>query len=158
MEVRVKSKFTQGGAGRARALLAAALAAAVSALGVGCGGGANVPEIAEGAYTGPPLTIDPSGRAAVIVMEAPTPGWVLTLDRTSEARDHWRAFVTVRRPSPAFVYPQVLVRQNLLTTVEPGRPLRVYARVLESADTAGGQQYHEAARAEASRAAPPSGP
>lgn len=117
------------------------------AFAAGCGGGAPTPRIADGAYDGPPLSIDQSGRTAVVIMEAPTPGWSVTVDRSSEARDHWQAFVTVRRPNPAYMYAQMIVRQNLLTTVESRRPLRVYARVLEFTDEAIDGEYREAVRA-----------
>ena len=112
----------------------------------GCGG-SNLPSITEGNYEGPPLSIDQSGRAAVVFMEAPTPAWGLTLHRTSQARDHWQAFVTVRRPDPSYMYAQMIVRQNLLTTVESRQPLRVYARILDFADQATDGEYREAARA-----------
>ncbi len=121
----------------------------------GCGGGAPAPRITDGAYEGPPLSIDQTGRTAVVVMEAPTPGWSVTVDRSSEARDHWQAFVTIRRPNPAYMYAQMIVKQNLLTTVESRRPLRVYARVLEFADQATDGEYREAVRAGPSNAVSP---
>lgn len=120
----------------------------------GCGGGLPAPRIADGAYEGPPLSIDQSGRTAVVVMEAPTPGWSVTVDRSSEARDHWQAFVTIRRPNPAYMYAQMIVKQNLLTTVESRRPLRVYARVLEFADQSIDGEYREAVRAAPSTTEP----
>lgn len=123
--------------------LLVALAAACPA---GCGG-TSKPTIAEGAYDGPPLSIDQSGRSAVVIMEAPTPGWSISLDRASEARDHWQAFITVRRPNPAYMYSQVVVTQNLLTTVESRFPIRVYGRVLDDGAEAGDVEYREAARA-----------
>lgn len=151
MEAHEQSKF--GFPPRARRGAARLFLIPLAAFVGGCGG-SSTPRITDGAYDGPPLSIDQSGRAAVVFMEAPTPAWGLTLDRTSQARDHWQAFVTVRRPNPAYMYAQVIVRQNLLTTVESRQPLRVYARVLEFDDKSTDGEYREAARAAGQGAEP----
>lgn len=125
------------------ALLAGAIGALSAA--VGCGGGPEMPSITEGIYSGPVLSVDSSGRHHVVVMEAPTPGWAITLDRDLEVREYRQAFVTVMRPNPALVHPQVIVKQNLLTSVESRYPVRVYARLMDYQATATDGEYKLAA-------------
>lgn len=133
-----------GRRGMGRLALAAGVIGALSAA-VGCGGGPEMPRVAEGIYAGPVLSVDSSGRHHVVVMEAPTPGWAITLDRDLEVREYRQAFVTVTRPNPALVHPQVIVKQNLLTSVESRYPVRVFARLLDYQSTATDGEYKLAA-------------
>ena len=76
------------------------------------------------------MALDASGPQHVVVIEAPTPGWVATLDRVAEQFRHNAVFLTLRRPNPGFLYPQVIVEQRVATTAPSGAPVKVYARVL----------------------------
>ncbi|HYE63447.1 MAG TPA: hypothetical protein VD997_15755 [Phycisphaerales bacterium] len=97
---------------------------------IGCTGRPALPETTSEPYLGPPLAIDTSGSEHMVVIQAPTPGWVATLDRVAEQHRHQGVYLTLRRPDPSFVYPQVIVEQRVATTVPTQTPVRVYARVL----------------------------
>lgn len=145
----------RGWSGRRSWRVIAATLAVIAACGAcGCGGGAPKPRIGAAAYAGPALSVESWGRYHAVVMEAPTPGFALTLDRTEEERYFRQAFVTVRQPNPGYIYPQVVVKQTLLTPVETRLPLRVYARWLAFDDKATDGEYGLAAE----RASSPPGP
>jgi hypothetical protein len=94
----------------------------------GCGSG---PEIGGSVYRGPSLSVDSSGDRHVVVAQAPSPGWDASIDHRRRAVDETRVFVTLRRPNPAAVYPQVIVEQRLKTGVRTSEPIGVYARELD---------------------------
>jgi len=91
----------------------------------GCGNGLKV---GQGAYRGPSLGVDSSGEWHEVVATPPTPGWDLTLDGKRETADATQVFVTLRRPNPAAVYPQVVVEQRVLTPIRAGEPVELFAR------------------------------
>ena len=63
-------------------------------------------------------------------------------------RDRTHAFITLRTPSPIFVYPQVITRQEVLLEVPVTRPVRVYMRTVDHDAPAEGA-YRLAGEAEA---------
>lgn len=113
-------RFVPGGAA---CVLAGALAA--------CGSSAEVLEPSPGAFAGPPLRAEILAGEHVVVATLPTPGYEFTLDGTREAFQSEDVFVTLRRPNPAVLYPQVLVDLRLSTGVPRRRSVRVYARQLD---------------------------
>lgn len=121
-----------------RLALGALLGAAVLA-GAGCR--SNKPSLSDARYDGPPIQIDRSGRVYRLIMEAPTPGWTFTLDHVTPSLDKATVTVTARKPDPSYMYPQVIVTQELLTTVETSFPIDVYARTTEFVTTAKVQVY-----------------
>lgn len=86
--------------------------------------------MASEAYVGPSLRIEPTDVGNVLVMVAPTPGWQITLDAVRENVGKQDIFVTIRRPSALFNYPERSVEQRLATMVTTTTPLATYVRVL----------------------------
>lgn len=99
------------------------------------------PTLSEGRYNGPPIEIDRSGKMYRLILQAPTPGWTFTLDRVKPSLDNATLTVTARKPDPSYMYPQVIVNQELMTTVETFTPIDVYARVAEFVSTAKTSTY-----------------
>lgn len=98
-----------------------------SAAVAGCSSGLKV---GQGNYRGPAIGVDSSGEWHVLVASPPSPGWRVTLDGQRDTADGTNLFVSLRRPSPAATYPQVVVEQRVLTAVRSNRPVDVLARTL----------------------------
>lgn len=113
------------------------IGAAVLALGalpillvqIGCAARNPVPVVGRLPYSGPELAVDRSGPTALIVMQAPTPGWAITFDHMGEAFQERSVFVTLTPPDPSFAYAQVIVEQRLATSVARDVTVRLFARV-----------------------------
>jgi hypothetical protein len=125
------------------ALLAAVLLAACASSNSGSDRGPAAkprPVTSDQAYTGPAVAIDSvTGPNHLIVLSAPSPGWTFTFDQVSPSgRD---AYLTIHRPDPGLLYPQVMVEQKMDSTVAAPRPIRVYIRLLDFAEKAGTQPY-----------------
>lgn len=108
---------------------------------VGCAGAKGPPEVTQAPYDGPPWT--PSDRNALLtlVFECPTPGWRARFDQAREEARGSQVYVTLERPSPLFVYPQVIARQEVATPVPKARfqseGVQVFVRVAESGQSEG---------------------
>ena len=89
----------------------------------------------------PRIMIRSLNGKAMLVMQAPHSGWSIGFDRDERIADGVRIFVTVRRPNPAFMYPQAIVEMNLLTQVDSDALSDVYARILDSDEQADGHGY-----------------
>ncbi len=110
------------------------LAAAAIALGVigvlGLGGcGSSGPVLSQDAYKGPDLTVTERGKFYMIRFQAPSAGWQVTLDEVRPSLDNATLLVTAREPDPSYMHAQVIVTQDVLTTVETATPIVVHARV-----------------------------
>lgn len=88
------------------------------------------PEIAHRLENAPPIMLDDSESVHILVMRAPNPGWSIRVDRDERIRDGERVYVTIRRPDPTMLYPQVIVDKNLRTRVRTESPIEIHARVL----------------------------
>ena len=114
-------------ASRGTALLAAcALGAGVLGLG-GCGSSGAV--LTQDAYAGPPLEVTERGKFYMLRFQAPSAGWRVTLDEVRPSLDNATLLVTAREPDPSYMHAQVVVTQDVLTTVETSTPIVVHARV-----------------------------
>jgi hypothetical protein len=114
--------------------------------------------VGEGAYEGPPLTIDSSGPQHRAVLTAPSSGWTVTLDQTRARFDHIDAFITVTRPDPAYMQTQALVKQEVGSMVDRKTAMDLYARVLEFGEKPGSQVYRLAGHVGGDRPAPAPAP
>ena len=104
----------------------------VGVSGLALSGCASGPRInTERPYAGPAISVDSSRRVHHLVMEAPTPGWQLTIDRTVEHEGIQRVFATARRPNPINIYAQVIVTQQVATVIPSTQPLEAFVRVLD---------------------------
>jgi hypothetical protein len=129
---------------RFSAILLGLAISAAPILEIGCASHPPLPDVTPGPYAGPPLGLDASGDDYVIVVRPPTPGWVITLDREAEQYRHQAIFVTLRRPNPAFLYPQLQVEQRIATPLPPTVAVKIYARVLPFDTPADDQPYEKA--------------
>lgn len=130
---RSRPEVREGGHWGRRVL--AAVLAIVAAPGLFFGGCASPPPApstpeAGLAYAGPALTLDSTGRLHVVRAEAPSPGWSMNVDYVVDSPAGFDVFFSLRSPNPAFVYPQVMVTQNLSTGVESDKRIRLFARVV----------------------------
>lgn len=94
-----------------------------------CAGGPKISETTP--YGGPPMEVDSSRRVHQLVMQAPSAGWTLTLDRTIEHEGVQRVFATIRRPDPRFVYAMQVVTQHIATSIPSDQPLEVFVRTMD---------------------------
>ncbi|MFK7759451.1 MAG: hypothetical protein AB8C13_05840 [Phycisphaerales bacterium] len=78
----------------------------------------------------PPIMLEQGEDKHLIVMQAPSPGWSVRLDKTERTPDGKRVYITIRRPDPAFQYTQQLVQMRLLTTVRLDNDIEVVGRLL----------------------------
>ncbi len=109
---------------------------------IGCALPKPPPERGQGAYSGPAVSVGERMGKHTAVFECPNPGWAAGFDQLRDDPEGWTAvFVTLRRPSPIFVYPQVVTRQEVLLDVSIQHPVRVFVRVLDHDSIADGA-YH----------------
>jgi len=101
---------------------------------IGCASSAPPPPTTETPFEGPAVTIDSSGPEHVAVVEAPTPGWQVTVARVMPAYGHRAAYLQMRRPYPGAMYAQVIVTQRVALGVASTEPVRVYARAMNFED------------------------
>jgi hypothetical protein len=111
-----------------RAMVAAALG--VAAIGLG-----RLPLVRGGAHAGevpgsPARGHGSRGSSIYCGSRAPSAGWLVTLDEVRPSLDS-ATFPDhrAREPDPSYVHAQVIVTQDVLTTVETTTPISVYARV-----------------------------
>lgn len=88
----------------------------------------------EAPFDGPSVTIDSSGQEHIALVEAPTPGWQITVARVMPAYGHRAAYLLMRRPYPGAMYTQVVVTQRIALGVASTEPVRVYARAVNFED------------------------
>lgn len=110
--------------------LATALAAALATL-TGCGG--RVTTSTE-PFQGPAMRMTEVGGLKVVEVQSPSPGWRVAFNRSRPALNTREVMVTLHRPDPQFVYPQVIVDQNIVTDVPAGTPTTLFARILPHND------------------------
>lgn len=80
----------------------------------------------------PPIRVEIENDLHMLIMQAPNPGWTFAIDSDEVLKDSTRISITIRRPDPAFAYPQMIVEKNLLTDIRSHRTLEVFARVLDA--------------------------
>ena len=114
-------------------------AVAVSAL-TGCSS-RTVPEAVETPYAGPPLGLESKGPSHLVVLEAPSGGYSMVIDRVLERAGFHDIFVTVRTADPRFVHSQAMTRLRALVPLASTVPVRVCARVLAAGEAADGDEY-----------------
>lgn len=90
----------------------------------------HVPDVGDGRYDGPPLALESAGPSHVLVLEAPSGGYTLTIDRVLERSKSFDLFATIRTPDPRFVHTQAVVTLRALAPLASTERVRVCARVL----------------------------
>ena len=100
----------------------------------GCAG-RHVPTVSDDRYDGPPLSVDSSGPSHVLVLDAPSGGYTLTIDRVLERSKSYDIFATVRTPDPRFFYTQSTVKLRALVPLASTERVRVCARTLAPSET-----------------------
>jgi hypothetical protein len=104
-------------------------------------------------YAGPQATIDSTGATHTVVIQAPTPGYTVSLDALRDRLHGREALITIRRPDPRFVVAQMIVTQRIGTDVPRAIPLDVYIRELEH-DSRDNQAYVFVSTAEGAPSTP----
>ena len=79
----------------------------------------------------PPMSLDTSEDVIDVTMEAPNPGWTIAADGSRKSEDGPRVLVTITRPDPGLLYPQVIASKTVRTSQPPEPGTRVWARVLD---------------------------
>ena len=105
----------------------------------GCWGGGGIRD--DRTTDWPPMRISQAEDRRVVVVEAPSPGWTIEFDRSEKVSGAFRVLLTVRRPDPAFYYPQTIVEQNVITDVRADSPVRVYRRLADHNERKPGGAY-----------------
>lgn len=105
---------------------------------IGCGGRLPPPTVEPRPWAGPAVTLDSTTPEHFMTFEAPTPGYLLFVDRIDRTRapspdsplgvGFRTVYVTVQEPDPAFVYPQVVVTQRLALGIPAGEPVKLFVR------------------------------
>lgn len=110
------------------------LAVYLCAIGLTLGGCWSSPTVLDdAAFAGPPVTQSVAEGRHLLIVQSPTPGWKVTVDRTDPRLNEDLIFLTMQRPDPGALYAQMVVEQRVLTNVVQTRPIRVYARVIDFA-------------------------
>tara|TARA_R110002073_G_scaffold299270_2_gene466257 strand:+ start:65932 stop:66384 length:453 start_codon:yes stop_codon:yes gene_type:complete len=89
----------------------------------------------------PPIRAQILNNQHMLMMQAPNPGWAFTIDKDEQLKDQVRLYITIRRPDPAFAYPQVIVEKSLLTDIHDRHTMEVYARVLDANEKSDNRGY-----------------
>jgi len=105
------------------------LALLAMALMGGCWGGGGIRD--DQTTDWPRMRLTDAEERQIVVVEAPSPGWGIEFDGSEKVSGAWRVLLTVRRPDPAFFYPQTIVEQNVITDVRTGNDVRVYRRLAD---------------------------
>lgn len=113
----------------ARAIAAVLCAAAGATQIFGCASRAAPPDVAADRYAGPPIHLEADPLGHIVVIEAPSGGWSVTLDGVYDAFKSREVFITIMRPNPLGLHTQAVVEQRIATFVPTTMELRVFARV-----------------------------
>lgn len=113
----------RSGTPRLRSCLAIALSLGLGAC------HSSAPILSQEQYKGPPVEVTERGKFYLIRFQAPSPGWMVTLDEVRPSLGAATLLVTAREPDPSYMQAQVIVSQDVLTTVEATTPITVYGRV-----------------------------
>jgi len=89
----------------------------------------------------PPVRLDALNAHHMLVMQAPHSGWAFAIEKDERIPDGKRLFITVRRPNPTFLYPQMIVEKNLLTDIPIETTIELYARILDYDEKSAGKGY-----------------
>ena len=89
----------------------------------------------------PPIRLDALNAHHMLVMQAPHSGWSFAIEKDERIPDGKRLFITVRRPNPTFLYPQMIVEKNLLTDIPIETSIELYARILDHDEKSAGKGY-----------------
>jgi|GEM_PF-3573183 len=79
----------------------------------------------------PALSIDTSDGVIDVRMEAPHPGWTIASEGSKRSGDGPRVLVTITRPDPGLLYPQVIATKSVRTNQAPVPGSRVWVRLLD---------------------------
>jgi hypothetical protein len=96
-------------------------------------------------YSGPSVSITAIDSEHHVVVTAQSPGFAIHREGSQDTIEGVDVFITIRRPDPAFQYPQVMVDQTLATGVATTEPMRVFVRTLRHDDTDSERPYAQAA-------------
>jgi hypothetical protein len=99
------------------------------------------PDMAARIHEAPPIRIESSGDVHIIIMQAPNPGWSFSLQGEEQIPEGKRIFVTITKPDPTMLYPQMIVEKQLRTLVSTEVNLEIHARLLDVNETTKRRRY-----------------
>ena len=79
----------------------------------------------------PEFKVDANLTNHLLVMQAPSPGWSVRLDRTERTEQGKRVYITIRKPDPAYLYSQQIVLMRTLTSVRSDTTIEIAGRLLD---------------------------
>lgn len=79
----------------------------------------------------PDFMVDEKLSKHLLVMQAPSPGWSVRLDRTERTEQGKRVYITIRKPDPAYLYTQQIVLMRTLTSVSTDSNIEIAGRLLD---------------------------
>lgn len=89
--------------------------------------GVNMAERIENA---PPIRIDDSQDVHILVMQAPHAGWSFSIEKDEPTPKGKRVYITMWKPDPTMIYPQMIVEKSLRTDVRADTPIEIYGRMI----------------------------
>lgn len=89
----------------------------------------SLPVTTTDPYRGPTIALDSTGPRHLVLIHSPSPGWTVSIDQVRP--DRRDVYITLMRPDPRYLYPQMIVEQTLDSTLPASKPARVLARVLD---------------------------
>ena len=110
---------------------------------MGAGGrvsGSTRGEIAS-SYEGPAVRVEDVAGAQQVVVESPSPGWAVSLDDVRDGSVRSEVRITMTRPNPQFLYPQMIVTQRIATGLAAGSPVLVGVRIVGFGQATDGVPY-----------------
>lgn len=113
---------------RAARLIGASLLVVLMIAAIG-GCRSSAPVLSQDEYQGPPIEVTARGKFYLLRFQAPSAGWQVSLDEVRPSLESATLLVTAREPDPSYMHAQVIVTQDVLTTVETTTPISIHARV-----------------------------
>lgn len=98
---------------------------------MGCAAPKPPPNIVPGQFASPAIALDSTGKRHQVLVEAPSPGWVPSLDQSRSDFRTMNVYISLRKPNPAYMYPQMITSLRVATDVPKDRAISVYVRTLE---------------------------
>ena len=71
---------------------------------IGCSSDSTAPEVSPESYRGPSISLDSTGEFHTILVQSPSPGYLVLVERVEENRGFDEAFVTIRMPNPRHIW------------------------------------------------------
>lgn len=116
---------------RARANTRAGLALILCIGLTACAAPKPPPNVIAGTFANPAVSLDSTAKRHQVLIETPSPGWVPSMDQSRADFRTTSVYLSLRKPNPAYLYPQVISTQRVATGVPADHAISVYVRTLD---------------------------